>query len=165
MRFPCSLNPDFRVFAMQTFVKMHIGAQLCETGIGGVRLFTYLRQHEFLDIDNIPYQEFLDNGFFYVIEKVTVDSWGTPRHHLVTLISLSCLRSIRSSVQAFYDGKGQIRDKNEGITIGTDFLKFYPHLDSLLKSNALISDNYLPSQSLDNNVQFKTSSSKNALYE
>jgi len=163
MNIPCSLNPDFRVFAEQSFVTMHVGAQSCETGIGGVRLFTYLRNHKFLDKDNIPYQEFLDKGFFYVLEKVTVDSWETPRYHLVTLISLLCLRSIRSSVQTFYDEKGQIRDKNAGALIdGTDFLKYHPRLASDLKSNAVINDKTVSSLTVDKNIQIESSSLKTA---
>lgn len=70
---------------------------LAISGIGRNKLFQMLRELKVLQKDNVPYQEFVDRGYFRVIEqKYQVD--GEPRISIKTLVYQKGLDYIRKLV-------------------------------------------------------------------
>mgnify|MGYP004672163117 CR=1 FL=1 len=54
--------------------------------IGRNRLFVWLRQNKYLMDNNIPYQKYMDNNYFKVIETIRETAYGT-KTFLKTLIT------------------------------------------------------------------------------
>jgi len=67
------------------------GAQSMNTvakalGTGRTKLFSFLRTHGILMASNTPYQRYLDEGYFIVVEK-TIDFGGNPQNKPQTLVT------------------------------------------------------------------------------
>ena len=74
---------------------------LAVTGLGRNNLFEFLRQKKVIGKDNIPYQQYVDTGYFRVIEqKYTVD--GEVRISIKTLVYQKGIDWIRRMVAAEY---------------------------------------------------------------
>ena len=56
-------------------------------GTGQNRLFSWLRGQQILMADNRPYQEYLDRGYFRVIEQVWTDRQGNQHPTTETLVT------------------------------------------------------------------------------
>lgn len=59
----------------KTAIPMADAAKVLDMGIGRNNLFKFLRLQKVLANDNKPYQEYIDRGYFRVIEQ----SWTTPK--------------------------------------------------------------------------------------
>lgn len=55
-------------------------------GIGRTKLFDRLRKEGILNSNNLPYQEYMNRGYFKVVEKPYIDGYGETRISLVTLV-------------------------------------------------------------------------------
>lgn len=64
-------------------------------GFGRNNLFKFLREKKILDKDNIPYQEYVDRGYFRVIEQRFTTSEGEVRINFKTLVFQRGLDYIR----------------------------------------------------------------------
>ena len=74
---------------------------LAVKGLGRNNLFEFLRQKKVIGKDNIPYQQYVDTGYFRVIEqKYTVD--GEVRISIKTLVYQKGIDWIRRMVAAEY---------------------------------------------------------------
>jgi hypothetical protein len=108
------------------FMGMRKAAKVLNRKIGGNRLLKFLRDKKYLDNQNQPYPEFENNGFFLEVSKVTYGMKGRIRmHHLVPLVSQSCLISIWDEIRIFFTIDGRYIGNDPSIysgvpTIGSD---------------------------------------------
>lgn len=70
-------------------------AKVLNAGIGQNKLFKFLRDKKILKSDNIPYQEFIDRGYFRTIEQKWTTPNGETRIYIKTLIYQKGLDYIR----------------------------------------------------------------------
>jgi phage antirepressor YoqD-like protein len=61
-------------------------AKVLNMGIGRNKLFDFLRKENILMNDNIPYQKFIDIGYFRVIEQRFNDFTGSPHISFKTVV-------------------------------------------------------------------------------
>jgi len=71
-----------------------------ETRLGRNKLFKLLREKGILMKDNIPYQEYIDKGYFRTIEQKYTKPDGTTHIYIKTLVYQKGLEFIRKLVQA-----------------------------------------------------------------
>ncbi|AQS08350.1 phage antirepressor protein KilAC domain protein [Clostridium saccharobutylicum] len=64
----------------------HVAKLLGIRGIGRNRLFSLLREKKVLDKNNIPYQQFVDCGFFRVLEQKYTVSNGQTKINIKTMV-------------------------------------------------------------------------------
>lgn len=69
-------------------------AKVLNMGIGQNKLFAFLRDQKILDRQNIPYQEFIDRGYFRTIEQ-KYDVRGEVRINIKTLVFQKGIEYIR----------------------------------------------------------------------
>lgn len=67
-------------------VEMKHVAKILDMGIGRNRLFAFLRDHGVLMSDNTPYQEYVDRGYFRVVEQKWTTRDGETRISFKTLV-------------------------------------------------------------------------------
>lgn len=73
-------------------------AKVLDMGIGRNKLFAQLRTLEILRANNEPYQEFIDRGYFRVIEQKYTDSKGETHIVFKTLVYQKGLDFIRKKI-------------------------------------------------------------------
>ncbi|AGX41450.1 phage antirepressor [Clostridium saccharobutylicum] len=64
----------------------HVAKVLGIKGMGRNRLFSLLRAKKVLDKNNIPYQQFVDSGFFRVLEQKYTVSNGQTKINIKTMV-------------------------------------------------------------------------------
>ena len=67
-------------------VEMKHVAKVLDMGVGRNRLFAFLRDHSVLMADNTPYQEYVDRGYFRVVEQKWTTKDGETRISFKTLV-------------------------------------------------------------------------------
>lgn len=75
-------------------------AKVLNMGVGRNRLFEILRKEKILMSNNIPYQEFIDRGYFRTIEQKWTTPEGETRISIKTLVYQKGLNYIRKIVQS-----------------------------------------------------------------
>jgi phage antirepressor YoqD-like protein len=73
-------------------------AKVLDVGIGQNKLFAFLREKKILDYHNIPYQEYIDRGYFRTIEQ-KYDVRGEVRISIKTLVFQKGIDYIRRLLQ------------------------------------------------------------------
>ena len=73
-------------------------AKVLDVGIGQNKLFAFLRDRKILDRQNIPYQEYIDRGYFRTIEQ-KYDVRGEVRISIKTLVFQKGIDFIRKQLQ------------------------------------------------------------------
>lgn len=73
-------------------------AKVLDVGIGQNKLFAFLRDKKILDRQNIPYQEYIDRGYFRTIEQ-KYDVRGEVRISIKTLVFQKGIDFIRKQLQ------------------------------------------------------------------
>lgn len=73
-------------------------AKVLDMGVGQNRLFDVLRREQILQDNNIPYQTYIDRGYFRVVEQKFVAK-GETRISIKTLVSQRGLDYIRKMLQ------------------------------------------------------------------
>ena len=73
-------------------------AKVLDMGIGQNKLFAFLREQKILDRQNIPYQEYIDRGYFRTIEQ-KYDVRGEVRISIKTLVFQKGIDFIRKQLQ------------------------------------------------------------------
>lgn len=73
-------------------------AKVLDMGVGQNRLFDVLRRKQILQDNNIPYQNYIDRGYFRVVEQKFVAK-GETRISIKTLVSQRGLDYIRKMLQ------------------------------------------------------------------
>jgi len=73
-------------------------AKVLDCGMGRTRLFAFLRDSKILMNNNIPYQEFIDRGYFRVVEQKYSKPDGTNCVNTKTLVYQKGLNYIRKLV-------------------------------------------------------------------
>ena len=73
-------------------------AKVLDMGIGQNKLFAFLREQKILDRQNIPYQEYIDRGYFRTIEQ-KYDVRGEVRISIKTLVFQKGIDFIRRQLQ------------------------------------------------------------------
>lgn len=73
-------------------------AKVLDVGIGQNKLFAFLRERKILDSKNIPYQEYIDRGYFRTIEQ-KYDVRGEVRISIKTLVFQKGIDFIRKQLQ------------------------------------------------------------------
>lgn len=73
-------------------------AKVLDVGIGQNKLFAFLRERKILDSKNIPYQEYIDRGYFRTIEQ-KYDVRGEVRISIKTLVFQKGIDFIRKQIQ------------------------------------------------------------------
>jgi anti-repressor protein len=85
--------------AYQQWYDMKTAAKLIDAQMGRTKLFTYLREQRFLMDDNVPYQAFIDKGYFRVTIKNITGNYGQILFRsVVTLVSDLGIEAIRESI-------------------------------------------------------------------
>ena len=74
-------------------------AKVLNMGIGRNKLFQLLRGKKILMRNNVPYQEFIDRGYFRVIEQKWTTSEGETRISIKTLVYQKGLDFIRRQME------------------------------------------------------------------
>lgn len=80
-------------------------AKVLDMGIGRNKLFSYLREKKILMSDNKPYQEYIDRGYFRVIEQKFDRGYGETSINFKTLVFQKGVDHIRKMLQE--DGYGR----------------------------------------------------------
>ena len=80
-------------------------AKVLDMGIGRNKLFGYLREKKILMSDNKPYQEYIDRGYFRVIEQKFDRGYGETSINFKTLVFQKGVDHIRKMLQE--DGYGR----------------------------------------------------------
>lgn len=75
-------------------------AKVLNMGLGRNRLFEILRSKSILMANNIPYQEYIDRGYFRTIEQKWTTPEGETRINIKTLVYQKGLNYIRKIVQS-----------------------------------------------------------------
>lgn len=73
-------------------------AKVLDVGIGQNKLFAFLREKKILDYHNIPYQEYIDRGYFRTVEQ-KYDVRGEVRISIKTLVFQKGIDYIRRQLQ------------------------------------------------------------------
>jgi prophage antirepressor-like protein len=73
-------------------------AKILEIGMGRNKLFKILREKKVLDRNNIPYQEFVDRGYFRVVEQKFTKPTGETQINIKTLVYQRGIDYIRKLV-------------------------------------------------------------------
>lgn len=73
-------------------------AKVLDMGIGQNKLFAFLREQKILDRQNIPYQEYIDRGYFRTVEQ-KYDVRGEVRISIKTLVFQKGIDYIRRQLQ------------------------------------------------------------------
>lgn len=76
-------------------IDLGTAAKVLNMGIGRTRLFRTLREQKILNKDNIPYQEYIDRGYFRTIEQKYTKPDGTTCINIKTLVYQRGLDYIR----------------------------------------------------------------------
>jgi phage antirepressor YoqD-like protein len=89
------------VAGSKTAISMGEAAKIIyeETHLGRNKLFKVLRQKGILMSDNIPYQEFIDRGYFRTIEQKYTVPDGSTRISIKTLVYQKGLDFIRKAIK------------------------------------------------------------------
>lgn len=74
-------------------------AKVLDMGIGRNKLFEFLRKKKVLMRDNLPYQEFIDRGYFRTVEQKYQTSEGETKISIKTLVYQKGLDYIRRLLQ------------------------------------------------------------------
>lgn len=74
-------------------------AKVLNCGIGRTKLFKFLRENQVLMKNNVPYQEFIDRGYFRVIEQKYSKPDGTNCINTKTLVYQRGLNYIRKLLE------------------------------------------------------------------
>lgn len=77
----------------------HVAKMLNYPGIGRNKLFEILRQKNILDKNNIPYQKYVDKGYFRVIEQKYTVPDGEVRINIKTLVYQKSVDKIRKILE------------------------------------------------------------------
>jgi len=64
-----------------------IGSIAKVLGTGEIRLFRWLRDSRMLMSNNLPYQQYVDAGYFHVVERIWRDTNGEPRVTPQTMVT------------------------------------------------------------------------------
>jgi prophage antirepressor-like protein len=70
-------------------------AKVLDMGIGRNKLFSFLRERGVLMQDNEPYQEYIDNGWFRVVEQKYTRADGETRINIKTLVYQKGIEGIK----------------------------------------------------------------------
>jgi anti-repressor protein len=73
-------------------------AKILDMGIGRNKLFDILRQKKVLDRNNIPYQEYVDRGYFRVVEQKFTKPTGEIQINIKTMVFQRGIDYIRKLV-------------------------------------------------------------------
>ena len=73
-------------------------AKVLDMGIGQNKLFAFLREKKILDRQNIPYQEYIDRGYFRIVEQ-KYEVHGEVRINIKTLVFQKGIDWIRKQLQ------------------------------------------------------------------
>lgn len=73
-------------------------AKVLDMGIGQNKLFAFLREQKILDRQNIPYQEYIDRGYFRIVEQ-KYEVRGEVRINIKTLVFQKGIDWIRKQLQ------------------------------------------------------------------
>jgi prophage antirepressor-like protein len=74
-------------------------AKVLNIGIGPYKLFQFLRDKKILKQDNIPYQEYIDRGYFRTIEQKYSTPKGETKINIKTLVYQKGLDYIRKLIE------------------------------------------------------------------
>lgn len=72
---------------------------LAVKGYGPINLFKFLREQKILMADNIPYQEYIDRGYFRTVEQKWTTPKGETRISIKTLVYQKGLNFIRRKLE------------------------------------------------------------------
>ncbi|MDQ7789591.1 MAG: phage antirepressor KilAC domain-containing protein [Clostridia bacterium] len=78
-------------------------AKVLNCGIGRNRLFAFLREKGVLMTNNVPYQDYIDRGYFRVIEQKWTTPNGETRISIKTLVYQKGLNYIRNLLNPKHD--------------------------------------------------------------
>lgn len=77
----------------------HVAKVLNIKGYGRNKLFQFLREHKVLDRSNIPYQQYVDRGYFRVLEQKYTTSKGETKINIKTLVFQKGIDFIRKLIK------------------------------------------------------------------
>ena len=80
-------------------IDMALCAKTLNMGIGRNRLFEFLRTRLVLDRNNIPYQKFIDRGYFRTIEQKYTKPDGTTCINIKTVVYQKGMEYIRNLIE------------------------------------------------------------------
>ncbi len=101
------------------FLGMRKAAGLLDRNIGSIRLLKFLRDNKYLNQFNQPNPQFIQNGFFEVVIKITYNKKGKPRmYHNVPLISFSCIVAIWDEIREAFTEDGMYKADHPEINFG-----------------------------------------------
>lgn len=80
-------------------IDMALCAKTLNMGIGRNRLFDFLRTRLVLDRNNIPYQKFIDRGYFRTIEQKYTKPDGTTCINIKTVVYQKGMEYIRNLIE------------------------------------------------------------------
>ncbi len=86
------------VASSKSAIPMDQVAKVLNAGIGRNKLFALLREKKVLDRSNIPYQEYVDRGYFRVIEQKYTKPNGETNINIKTLVYQKGIDYIRKIV-------------------------------------------------------------------
>ena len=87
-----------QVASSKSALPMDKVAKVLDMGIGRNKLFEILRERKVLDRENVPYQEFVDRGYFRVIEQKYTKPNGETQINIKTLVYQRGIDYIRKLV-------------------------------------------------------------------
>jgi phage antirepressor YoqD-like protein len=79
-------------------VEMGKAAKILDLGMGRNKLFEYLRENNVLRSNNEPYQKYIDNGWFRIIEQKYNPNPGETRINVKTLVYQKGLNGISKMI-------------------------------------------------------------------
>lgn len=77
----------------------HVAKVLNIKGYGRNKLFQFLREHKVLDRSNIPYQQYVDRGYFRVLEQKYTTPKGETKINIKTLVFQKGIDFIRKLIK------------------------------------------------------------------
>jgi len=80
-------------------IEMKDAAKALDMGLGRNKLFAFLRDREVLMKDNTPYQEYVDRGYFRVVEQKYTRADGETHINLKTVVYQRGLDFIRRTLE------------------------------------------------------------------
>lgn len=83
------------VMGSKQAIEMKNAAKVLDMGVGRNNLFSILRQRGVLMSDNTPYQEYIDRGYFRVVEQKYTRADGETRINFKTLVYQRGIEFIR----------------------------------------------------------------------
>ena len=83
------------VASSKTAIPMSQAAKVLDAGVGRNRLFAFLREAHVLQANNEPYQEYIDRGWFRVVEQGYTRNDGSRHINIKTLVYQRGLDGIR----------------------------------------------------------------------